>query len=189
MEQALVEQAQRGDADAYEALALAAGPRLHRVAYRMLRDSYLAQDVTQQTLVAMWRKLPSLRDPAKFEAWTYRLLVRFALEAIRSRQRARTRIHPLPSVDVARRGEPVAPADSLSVEDRDALERAFRRISAEQRAVVVMRHYVGMSLTEIGATLGIPEGTAGSRLHYAMRSLRAALEADLRPVSRENRTA
>jgi RNA polymerase sigma-70 factor, ECF subfamily len=188
VEQALVEQAQRGDADAFEALALTAGPRLHRVAYRMLRDSDLAHDVTQQALIAIWRELPSLRDPKKFQAWTYRLLVRFAYEAIRSRRRAVTNIQVLPGWTTGGR-EPATPANSLTVEDRDALERAFRHISIEQRAVVVMRHYVGMSLAEIGATLGIPEGTAASRLHYAMRSLRAALEADLRPVAAEDRTA
>jgi RNA polymerase sigma-70 factor, ECF subfamily len=76
------------------------------------------------------------------------------------------------------------PAESLA--DRDDLERAFRRLPTDQRAVVVLHHYLGIPLIEIAVTLGIPAGTARSRLHNATRRLRTALEADaLDPVSRK----
>ena len=77
----------------------------------------------------------------------------------------------------------------LSVDDRDALDRAFRRLTVEQRAVFVLHHHVGLPLVEIADTLGIPAGTARSRLHYATRVLRAAVEADAAPVAPEGRMA
>jgi RNA polymerase sigma-70 factor (ECF subfamily) len=73
---------------------------------------------------------------------------------------------------------PVAPDVARSIVDRDELEAAFARLSPEQRAVVVLHHHLGYPLTEIAATLGIPEGTARSRLHHAVRQLRSALDAD-----------
>ena len=84
------------------------------------------------------------------------------------------------------------PADAdelLSVNDRDALDRAFRRLTVEQRAVFVLHHHVGLPLVEIADTLGIPPGTARSRLHYAIRLLRAAIEADMEPVLPQGRMA
>jgi RNA polymerase sigma-70 factor (ECF subfamily) len=77
-------------------------------------------------------------------------------------------------------------ADALSsVIDRDQLEGGFRRLSLEQRAVVVLRHYLDLPLDRVAEILGIPVGTANSRLHYAMRGMRAALDADARPPARE----
>ena len=76
MDTELVVRAQRGDEGAFASLAVAAGDRLHAVAHRILRDIDLAEDATQQALLAIWRDLPQLRDPARFEAWSYRLLVR-----------------------------------------------------------------------------------------------------------------
>jgi RNA polymerase sigma-70 factor (ECF subfamily) len=84
------------------------------------------------------------------------------------------------------------PADTdaiLSVSDRDALDRAFRRLTIEQRAIFVLHHHVGLPLVEIADSLGVPAGTARSRLHYAIRLLRSAIEADLAPVIPEGRMA
>ena len=73
--------------------------------------------------------------------------------------------------------------------ERDRLDRAFKRISADQRAVLVMQHYLGLTPVDMAEALGIPVGTVGSRLHYATRALRAALEADERAASTEERSA
>jgi RNA polymerase sigma-70 factor (ECF subfamily) len=79
-----------------------------------------------------------------------------------------------------------SPGEGLSsIVDRDQLERGFRRLSIEHRAVVVLHHYLEMSSDEVAQTLGVPIGTVRSRLHYAMRALRSALEADARPAARE----
>ena len=80
--------------------------------------------------------------------------------------------------------EPSVPEDSGSVVDRDQLERGFRRLSIDHRAVVVLHHYLDLPLERVAEICGIPTGTAHSRLHHAMRSLRSALDADLRPASR-----
>jgi len=178
MDSDLVVRAQRGDDQAFASLAVAVGDRLHAVAHRILRDADLAEDATQQALLTIWRDLPQLRDPARFDAWSYRLLVRACYAEAR-----RTR-HWTPGLRLVDTDEPMADA-SASVADRDQLERAFRRLSIDHRAVVVLHHYLDMPLPEVADALGIPAGTARSRLHYAMRGLRAALDADARHVSRE----
>jgi RNA polymerase sigma-70 factor, ECF subfamily len=189
MDRELVEQAQRGDKDAYDALARAVAPRLYRVAQRMLRDVDLAHDATQQALVALWRELPRLRDADKFDAWTYQLVVRFSLMELRSRRRRFSVVQDLHSVGSTGLVEPSRNDDSTSIADRDELERAFRLLTEEQRAVVVLRHYLGLSVAEAAEVLGVPTGTAASRLHYATRALRAVLEANDRQAMRDGRTA
>ena len=179
MDTELVRLAQRGDEEAFASLCVAVGDRLHAVAHRILRDTDLAEDATQQALLAIWRDLPQLRDPARFEAWSYRLLVRACYaEGKRSRHWA-PNLHLIASEALA------VPAESGSVVDRDQLERGFRRLSIDHRAVVVLHHYLDLSVDEIAETLNVPVGTVRSRLHHAMRGLRAALEADARPTGRE----
>jgi len=168
----LVERAQRGDREAYETLARDAARRLFLVCHRILRDTDLAEDAMQRTLVAIWRELPGLRDPERFEAWTYRIAMRFSLDEARRDRRIKSSVQLLPT-------DPPEARDELSaLSDRDALQRGFRRLSPDHRAVVVLRYFVGLSLEEIGGVVGAPTGTVASRLHYALRDLRAALEAD-----------
>jgi RNA polymerase sigma-70 factor (ECF subfamily) len=69
------------------------------------------------------------------------------------------------------------------VDDRDLLERAFRRLTVEQRAVLVFHHYLGLTISEVAARTGLPDGTAKSRLHHATRALRASIEADARSTA------
>jgi RNA polymerase sigma-70 factor (ECF subfamily) len=168
----LVERAQRGDRDAYEALAHASARRLYLTAYRIIRDADQAEDAAQQTLVAIWRELPSLRDPDRFEAWTYRLVVRACLAESRRNRRAGIRQIPIDDLVPAR-------ADDIA-DLRDQLERALRALSLDHRTVVVLHHYAGLPLGEIADILGIPYGTVGSRLHHATRALRASISADER---------
>ena len=179
MDTDLVIRAQHGDEEAFASLAVAAGDRLHAVAHRILRDIDLAEDATQQALLTVWRDLPQLRDPARFDAWSYRLLVRACYAEARRTRRWAPNLRVLPA------DEPSGADDSNTVADRDQLERGFRRLSIDHRAVVVLHHYLDMPLDEVAETLGVPVGTVRSRLHHAMRGLRAALEADARPTSRE----
>jgi RNA polymerase sigma-70 factor (ECF subfamily) len=146
---------------------------LFPVAQRILRDYHRAEDATQQTLVQIWRKLPKLADPDKFEGWSYRILVNTCYAEARKSRR-----HPddLRLLDTDR-----ASADSaLSVADRDMLERAFERLSAEQRAVLVLQYYLDLGHPQIAEILGVPLGTVKSRSSAARQALRAALEADAR---------
>ena len=183
MQAGLVERAQGGDQDAFAELAAASVDRSYALAYRILRDMHLAQDATQQALLNAWRDLPTLRDPERFEAWLYRLVVRASYAEASRDRRWGNNVRLIPA------DRSTAPDSASSIVDRDELERGFRQLTPEGRAVLVLHHYLGYPLTEIAETLGIPVGTARSRLHYATRQLRAAIEADARPTSPKERTA
>jgi len=172
----LVRRAARGEHEAFDALVRFASNRLYGIAYRILRDQYLAEDALQQALVSIWNDLPKLRDPDRFDAWTYRVIVRASTVEARRAGRGGPTSPLLPDDTDASR----APDEYGAVADRDQLARGFSRISAEQRAVLVLQHYAGLSQAEIADVLGVPIGTAGSRIHYAVRALRAAIEADAR---------
>jgi RNA polymerase sigma-70 factor (ECF subfamily) len=179
----LVEQARRGDREAFAVLVHQVSDSLYAVAQRILRDSGLAEDALQNALVLAWRRLPHLREPERFEAWIHRILVHACYD---ESQRAR---HWTANVRVLPVDGPSTPDSSAAVADRDELERAFRRLPVDQRAVFVLHHYLGLPLVEIAEMLEIPAGTARSRLHYATHALRAALMADAEPTVQEGRLA
>lgn len=175
MQRAIVERAQRGDHDAFAALAAASIARLDAAAQLILNDGELAREAVQETLMRAWRDLPTLRDPDRFEPWLRRLLVRSCLNEARRRRRHRI------EVDLAVISEPVAPdVDSAALLHRDQLDRGFRRLSPEARTLIVLHHYLDLPLADVAAALGIPIGTAKSRLHRALQEMRAALDADTR---------
>ena len=171
----LIARAQRGDHEAYT-LLLEAGlaDRLLNLARWILRDDDFAQDAAQQALLNIWRDLPRLRDVDRLEPWAYRIVIR-ACHAESRRQRRWVPILGLLPTDSGTHG------DGLGwIADRDQLEFAFRRLSLEHRTVVVLRHYLDLPVDRVAELLAIPTGTVQSRLHYAMRALRAALDADAR---------
>jgi RNA polymerase sigma-70 factor (ECF subfamily) len=170
----LVERAQRGDREAFATLARTHADRLMAIAQRILRDVGRAEDAVQKTLVIAWRELPGLRDPDRFDAWLQRLLVNASYAEARRSKAWTTNVRILP-ID-----GPAGPDETLSLEDRDRIERGFRRLPPDLRAILVFTHYLGQTPTEIAERLGIPVGTARSRLHYAHRAMRAAIEADER---------
>jgi RNA polymerase sigma-70 factor (ECF subfamily) len=178
----LVELASRGDRDAFAALTSASVDRLFAIAHRILQDHDRAQDAVQTALMGAWRDLPSLRDPTRFDQWLKQLLVRACYAEARKQRAYRVSVrvvHLEPSI-----------SDSTNrLADRDEMEHAFRTLNVEQRAVVVLHFYLGLGLKEAAEVLSIPEGTARSRLHYALRLLRGAIEADGRPVRSQERFA
>ena len=183
MRRDLVEAARRGDHEAFEVLASSAGDRLFAVARLILRANDLAEDAVQEALVRAWQDLPALRDPDRFDAWLHRLVVNACYDQGRKLRRWSQQVRALPL-------DPRVGDDTGAVADREQLERGFSRLRPEQRAVVVLHYYSGFSAAEIAQMLGIPAGTARSRLHYATEAMRAALEADSRPPAvAENRTA
>jgi RNA polymerase sigma-70 factor (ECF subfamily) len=175
----LVDQARIGDEEAFGALVRAVGDRCIFVAHRILRDADLAQDAVQIALVQVWRELPTLREVDRFEAWLHRILVNACYaEARRSRRFAA-------NVVLLEADGPTASDALLTVHDRDQLDRGFRRLPPEQRAILVFRYALGLTVPEVADHLGIPLGTAKSRLSYATAAIRAALEADARTPSLE----
>ena len=174
----LVERAQAGDEDAFTQLAALSADRAYAVAYRVLRDAGRAEDATQQALLMAWQRLPTLREPARFEAWPYRILTNACRDELRRRRSWESKAR------VVGPGPAWETDSAVAVSDRDELERAFAQLTVEHRAVLVLRHYLGWTTTEIAAALAGPEGTVSSRLHYGVAALRNAIEADGRGPER-----
>jgi RNA polymerase sigma-70 factor (ECF subfamily) len=171
----LVRRAQAGDHDAFCELATRVVGRLRGTARLILRDGAVADDAVQDALVAAWRHLPELRDPARLDAWLHRLLVRSCYRHARQgRRRYTTEIPLLPSHDAAV-GDQVG-----GVALRDQLERAFRRLTHEQRTVLTLVYFADLPIDDVAGALGLPVATARSRMYRAMDALRSALAADER---------
>jgi RNA polymerase sigma-70 factor (ECF subfamily) len=177
MDQDLVVRVQQGDQRAFEMLATADYPRLFRVAHGVLGDRALAEDVTQQALFDIWRKMRRLRDPAKYSGWSYRLLVRVCY-AEAKRQPMWISNDELSVADEPRRADAYR-----GIADRDQLERGFRRLSMDHRVVLTLRYLLGMTTDEVAETLDLPRPTVYSRLQAATKAMRAVLEADERSVA------
>ncbi len=177
MQRDLVVRAQAGDLDAFSALTAGTTDRLFGAARLILRDDERAADAVQDALLQAWLDLRGLRDSDRFDAWLHRLLVRACYRAAkRGRQREVVEL----ALDSTL--EPMTPDAQRVVAVRDQLDRGFRRLSPEQRAVIVLHHYLGLSLAESAEALAIPLGTMQSRLSRATQAMRAALEADERPA-------
>lgn len=182
MQRDLVERAMARDHDAFAELARVSIGRLWVIARLILRDEAKAEDATQEALFAAWTHIGALRDPDHFDAWLHRLLVRSCY-----REAARSPQHGSIDVQVRDLASP-APDASIDLADRDQIERGFRRLGPEQRAVLALHYYLGLTLDEAAEVLGVPPGTVRSRLHRATAAMRAALEADARsPLMTERR--
>ena len=174
MQRELVERAQAGDHEAFTVLVRASFGRAYGVAKLVLRDDDLAQDAVQEALVQAWRHMRALRDPDAWEAWLHRLVVRACYRlAHRTRRRSLVEIHV--DADPAPEG---ANDFALSVAERDRIGRMLGRLPIDQRAVMVMHFYLDLPLTEAAEVLDIPIGTAKSRLHRGLETLRAAMSSD-----------
>lgn len=171
MHRDLVERAIGGDEAAFTALVREMADHLYAVAYRIVRDTGRAEDATQQAFLNMWRNLGRLRDPDRFDGWAYRLVVNACYAELRQRRRW---IAPFAAAD----RNAAEPDTAVTVANRDELRRGFERISAEQRAAVVLHHYVGLTVPQIADALDIAPATVRSRLYYGMRGLRSAITAD-----------
>ena len=165
-----VERARRGDHDAFAELVRGSVTRLDGAARLILRDPELARDAVQEALIRAWRDLPGLRDPDRFEAWLHRLTVNACLDLARRRRRRVIEVE-LEPMDAA-----VAFDPALAFADREIVDAAMRRLDPGGRAIVVLHYFLGMPLTEVAATLGIPIGTVKSRLHRALGEMRIAVE-------------
>jgi len=178
MDRELVIRARDGDHDAFADLVTRSIGRLTALARLILRDEFRAQDAVQDAYVEAWRDLRSLREPERFEAWLRRILVRSCYRRARAERQLRSTEIRLVNASVA--GDRGQGADAGSVETRDELERGLRRLSVEQRAVLVLTYYLDLPQDEAAAALGVPLGTLKSRSNRAMQALRAALDADAR---------
>lgn len=166
----LVEMAARGDRHAFEQLVESRLDRTFRTACAILGNEADARDATQEAFIAAWVHLPRLRDVARFDAWLNRVILNGCRDAIRKRHRSREM--ELSGLEMG------APDSQGGVVDRAAFNAAFDRLSAAQRSILVLHHLHQLPLAEIAGQLGVPVGTAKSRLHTARRALERALEAE-----------
>jgi RNA polymerase sigma-70 factor, ECF subfamily len=173
----LVERARKGDHDAFAVLAGATVARLYAAARLILRDPDRAEDAVQEALVRCWRDLPTLRDVDRFDAWLHRIFLNTCYAELRSAKRRRS------EVEIAEIHHPAVSDSQSATADRDQIERGIRRLDPDQRTVIVLHHYLGLSLPDAAAAMGIPLGTAKSRLHRATQALRATLDSDARTRS------
>jgi RNA polymerase sigma factor (sigma-70 family) len=184
MQRDLVERARAGDQEAFSELIRLWFDRLYAIARLILRDTERAEDATQEALVAAWRDLRGLRDPDRFDSWVRQLLVR---ECYREARREREQQRLVLNVGAL---DGVVSDASMELADRDELERGFRRLAPDQRALIVLHFYLDLPINETAEVLGIPSGTVKSRLNRTMQALRASLEAEARaPVLIEGRSA
>jgi RNA polymerase sigma-70 factor, ECF subfamily len=170
----LVERAQRGDRASFGVLAGTSIARLYAIAKLTLADSDLAEDAVQETLILAWRDLRGLRDPDRFQWWIQRILLRCVYRL------AKTERRQVDSRRYADAADAITPDATAELANRDEIDRGFRRLKPEHRAVLVLHHYLGLSDEEAGEVLGVPAGTVKSRLHRATAAMRAELEAGAR---------
>jgi RNA polymerase sigma-70 factor, ECF subfamily len=142
----------------------------YRYATLILGDRAEAEDATHDAAVIAWRRFPELRDPGRFEAWFGRILVNACRDRLRRRRRI---VHEILD-DRTPEGWSNDPTEPIA--GRDALVAALRTLSVDHREVVVLRFYADLTVDQIAERTGVGSGTVKSRLHYALRRLRGALE-------------
>ena len=169
-----VEQARSGDPSAFEALVERRVGPMTRTAMAILGSEADARDAVQDALITAWRELAALRDPQAFDAWLTRILVNRCKRGLRGVATRRVREVPVDGLTGA--VEPGGPDTTAASVERRALERAFERLSVDERTLLVLHHLDGRSLADIAVVLKVPEGTAKSRLFAARKSLEKALE-------------
>jgi len=171
-ERELVRRCRSGDPKAFRHLVETHHERVYRTAFALTADPEVAQEVVQETFLRAWRGLGRFRGEASLATWLTRLAVSAGTDELR-RQRRQARLHlaPLP-LPFSR------PDAARTLEDRDELDHALAQLRPEARQVIALRFGLDLSLREIAATLGCPEGTVKSRLHTALNQLRERMGRD-----------
>jgi RNA polymerase sigma-70 factor (ECF subfamily) len=141
----------------------------YRLARAILLDDGEAEDAVQEASLTAWRKQGSLREAASFGAWFDRILVNECRDRLRKRRRSVQLAPPDVSLDL--------PATIAGGGADPDVDRALAALDVDHRIVVVMRYWQDRTVDDIAARMGIPNGTVKSRLHHALRAMRASLEA------------
>lgn len=176
METGLVERARNGDVDAFDALIAHRVEAMLRTAMAIIGDPDEAREATQESLLTIWRELPTLRIDDRFDAWAGRILVNRCRLALKRRGRRSSREVRIDGSWQADLPAIAGPAEHF--DRREPLERAFEQLNPDDRVLLVLHHLEGLQLAQIAARLEIPVGTVKSRLFSARRALERALEAE-----------
>lgn len=168
MDRELLDRARRGDREAFDLIVAAKAENNYRIALAILGNDADARDAAQDAFVAAWRRIGDLRDIDRFDAWLGRILINQCRSALRRRRRVR---------EVAL-DELLGTTVGTSTTDgtRTDFDDAFGRLSADQRAILVLHHLHGYGVREIGNWLGVPSGTVKWRLNRARNALQHELD-------------
>jgi RNA polymerase sigma-70 factor (ECF subfamily) len=175
VETELVEQARNGDVVAFDALIASRVEAMVRTATAIIGDPDEAREATQETLLTIWRELPTLRIDDRFDAWAGRILVNRCRLVLKRRGRRASHEVPIERSDGS--DSPATIGDEV-VDGREQLDRAFEQLDPDDRVLLVLHHLEGLPLAQIAVRLEVPVGTVKSRLFGARRALERALEAD-----------
>ena len=148
----------------------------YRTALMLCGDSHRAEDIVQEALAKLYAAWPRASRAGSLDAYVRRIVVNHHLDQVRRAWRRET------SVPLGEDGLDVASRAGSTVEETDALMAALRRLPIGQRRVVVLRHYWGLSISEVAADLGVTEGTVKSQTHNALQALRRLLADSLVPT-------
>lgn len=166
---------QRWSAGTFEDLVESRLDACYRLAAVLLNDRIEAEDATHEAMLRAQRSWASVRDPEAAAAWLDRIVVNECRDRLRRQRISRT------IVEVQRVGtEPVAPQHDIGPAERTALRDALAELEPDHRVVVVLRYLLDLPVDEIARRTGAPTGTVKSRLHHALRQLRAAFDAAAR---------
>ena len=181
-ENALIEQAQHGDRNAFGELVCSYYPGVVRVVYRLCGDNRLAEDMAQEAFLRGWVALPSFHPQSSLRNWLYRIAVNATLDVLRRRTEEPIEDEALQMVP----DQAASPETTLIEKERVAqLQQAMRALPEAARSVLVLREYGGLSYQEIASVLDVPVGTVMSRLNYARNRLRELLKGKLLPLENE----
>jgi RNA polymerase sigma-70 factor, ECF subfamily len=177
-DEALVQNAQQGDADAFRELVERHSTRVFRLSWRITGDEASAEDAVQETFLRAYRALHRFDARSRFATWLHRIAVNTAIEIMRKR-RPETHLEepePLPSM------EPGPERVALSQEVQRSVRTALGDLSPMERTAFVLRHFEGRPIAEICRHLGLRESAGKQAIFRAVRKLRRALEPLVHPV-------
>jgi len=184
-DQALVEQAQRGDKHAFELLVAKYQRKIFRLLSRLIRDAAEIEDVAQEAFIKAYRALPNFRGESAFYTWLYRIAINTAKNYLVAQGRrapttTETDIDEAENFDEGDQLRDVNTPDSmlLSKQVGEAVNRAIERLPEDLRTAIVLRELEGLSYEEIAETMNCPIGTVRSRIFRA----REAIAEELRPL-------
>jgi RNA polymerase sigma-70 factor (ECF subfamily) len=181
-ENALIEQAQQGDRNAFGELVSRYYPGVVRVVYRLCGDTGLAEDMAQEAFLRGWINLPSFHPQSSLRNWLYRIAVNATLDVLRRRPEETLEDEAVQMFP----DQAMGPETALIEKERVALlQQAVRSLPEAARSVLVLREYGGLSYQEIASVLDVPVGTVMSRLNYARNRLRELLEGNLLQLENE----
>jgi RNA polymerase sigma-70 factor (ECF subfamily) len=179
-DEALLERAARGEPEAFDALIRPRLDRLFRMAMAITRSDADARDAVQEACVLAWRELPRLRDRRRFDAWLSQILVNACRGLLRRQRRVRVREVDVDDTSAAPPAAYATASGADQLAEAEMIRRAFVRLDAETRSLLVLHYVEERPLAEIGRVLGDPVGTIKWRLSKARRALDRALEVERR---------